>query len=350
MRLDTDLIACRAARRIARPATGSPVIFGIHPGGAIGTIGPAGRPKPEDAGKRLAALRELRGNRAFVVHLYDSYTTRADGSALPSGLAKQIDDYTADGFQVELVLAYRPTAASGDVDGFVDSVRQRVRQLGANPGVTALQVTNEANVSGSASATDGFYPRGTGCTYPSHDRGTRRSRPTRPSLARSRLQLGLRDRTRRRGVLEVRGRARRGTAGRRRRLGRTRCLPGDVGTAHRRRSRNRRQRLDARGHEDVASHVHAARRHRGFRTDTRLRRRLSHGTGTDRRRSSDRDALSGPHRARREQDVQHQRLRWFDLRDSDSSAQSFEAQYGIMRDDYAPKPAFRTYRELIAGS
>ena len=40
--------------------------------------------------------------------------------------------------------------------------------------------------------------------------------------------------------------------------------------------------------------------------------------------------------------------RWFDLRDADSSSSSFESQYGLMRDDYSPKPAFSAYRELIA--
>jgi hypothetical protein len=41
-------------------------------------------------------------------------------------------------------------------------------------------------------------------------------------------------------------------------------------------------------------------------------------------------------------------LRWFDLRDADSSSSSFESQYGLMRDDYSPKPAFGAYRALIA--
>jgi hypothetical protein len=27
---------------------------------------------------------------------------------------------------------------------------------------------------------------------------------------------------------------------------------------------------------------------------------------------------------------------------------SFESQYGLMRDDYTPKPAFATYRSLIS--
>ena len=41
-------------------------------------------------------------------------------------------------------------------------------------------------------------------------------------------------------------------------------------------------------------------------------------------------------------------LRWFDLRDADSSSPSFENQYGLMRDDYSPKPAFGAYRTLVA--
>jgi hypothetical protein len=41
-------------------------------------------------------------------------------------------------------------------------------------------------------------------------------------------------------------------------------------------------------------------------------------------------------------------LRWFDLRDNNSSSTSFEDQYGLMRDDYTPKAAFAVYQSLIA--
>ena len=40
-------------------------------------------------------------------------------------------------------------------------------------------------------------------------------------------------------------------------------------------------------------------------------------------------------------------LNWFSLRDSDSSAPSFQQQWGLLRDDYEPKPAFAAYRRLI---
>src|SRR3954447_8910105 len=137
----------------------APLVFGIYPGGAAGTVGPSGQTRPESPAARSQALRQLRGSdtRPFVLHLYESYTRSADAAAIPSELASQIASYTADGFQIELVLAYRPTDSSGDVAGFTDYVRARVRQLASNRGVAQLQVTNEANVTGAPNAADGAY-------------------------------------------------------------------------------------------------------------------------------------------------------------------------------------------------
>ena len=36
------------------------------------------------------------------------------------------------------------------------------------------------------------------------------------------------------------------------------------------------------------------------------------------------------------------------LRDADSNNPNLFYQFGLMRDDYTPKPAFETYRQLIA--
>ena len=40
--------------------------------------------------------------------------------------------------------------------------------------------------------------------------------------------------------------------------------------------------------------------------------------------------------------------RWFDLRDADSANPSFESQYGLLRDDYTPKPAFAVFADLVS--
>jgi hypothetical protein len=40
--------------------------------------------------------------------------------------------------------------------------------------------------------------------------------------------------------------------------------------------------------------------------------------------------------------------RWFDLRDHNSSSGNFQHHYGLLRDDYSPKPAFEAYRRLVS--
>jgi hypothetical protein len=40
--------------------------------------------------------------------------------------------------------------------------------------------------------------------------------------------------------------------------------------------------------------------------------------------------------------------RWFDLRDANSASGSFEEHYGLLYDDYTPKPGLALYRQLIA--
>lgn len=52
------------------------------------------------------------------------------------------------------------------------------------------------------------------------------------------------------------------------------------------------------------------------------------------------------HRLRRELNISHYML--FGLRDADSSEPDLFHQFGIMRgDDYTPKPAYHTFRQLI---
>lgn len=38
--------------------------------------------------------------------------------------------------------------------------------------------------------------------------------------------------------------------------------------------------------------------------------------------------------------------RWFDLRDHNSGSENFQHHYGLLRDDYSPKPAFAVLRDL----
>ena len=135
----------------------APLVFGIYPGGAAGTVGPSGPVKPEDPAKRLSALRSLRpAGRPFVVRLYAAYSGRGAESAA-SQLFSQLHDYTSAGLDIELVLTYRPPGGRRDVAGFAAFVRDAVRTLGSNRRFVSLQVTNEANVGSAPSVADGSY-------------------------------------------------------------------------------------------------------------------------------------------------------------------------------------------------
>lgn len=344
-----DRASASAGKRQPANAAPRPLTFGIYPGGAAGTAGPSGQTKPANPALRLARLERLRGgDRPFVLHLYDHFTRRTDAEQVPAPLAAEIAQYTARGFAVEVVLAYRPAESGGDVAGFVDFVRQRVRQLGPNDAVTGIQVTNEANVTGAPNAADGFY------------RGARRAlvRGIVAADAEARrhgfghigvgfnwaYQLGSREHAFWSGLRRSGGPAFAaavdwvgvdvypGTWGP--------ALPGrDLATEVRATTVRalsvlREQFLPLAGLAGVALRVSEA----------------GYPTGPGRTEAMQRTVLRAVVRA-----VSQDRgrfgvtdFRWFDLRDADSDSPRFESHYGLLRDDYRPKPAFRTYRGLIA--
>jgi hypothetical protein len=41
-------------------------------------------------------------------------------------------------------------------------------------------------------------------------------------------------------------------------------------------------------------------------------------------------------------------FRWFGLRDNNSAGPNFQSFFGLLRDDYSPKPAYGVYRRLVA--
>ena len=275
----------RSGLMSARVRPRRPLVFGIYPGGAAGTVGPGRPDDPEDAGLRQAALSSCA---AAIGRSCCTCTTRtrsrADATAVPAWLASQIAAYTAAGFQVELVLAYRPAAAAGDVAGFTDFVRARVRQLGANGRVTDLQVTNEANVAGAPDAADGAYPgarralvRG---VIAAKDEAAAAASGSCASASTGRTSAGRAERAFFSSLGATGGRAVR----RRGRLGRARCLSRHVGPGARRHGDLAAcgPRGDDRGHEDAARGPAAARSPVGAAAAARLRERVPDRPGPDR--------------------------------------------------------------------
>ncbi len=327
------------------------LVFGIYPGGAAGTVGPSGSVAPENSTVRMAALEQLRpAGRPFVLHLYASYTG-ADGWSAAQQVGRDIEQYRRAGFQTELVLCYRPAdgGSPADVGAFVGFVRDAVRALGGTPGFVALQVTNEANQGGSPNTSDGYYAG---------------------------AKDALID-----GVIAAKGETRTGGFGQVK-VGFNWAYAADGGERGfwrylgRRGGRRFVDDLDWVGLDAYPGTWGPGLGGRGLAEETTsfvdgaLRALrvtympLAGIPGTVPLRVSETGYPTGPGRTDAMQvtvmkaavDAVHQArgtynitgFRWFDLRDADSSNPSFESQYGLMRDDYSPKPAFGAYGALVA--
>jgi hypothetical protein len=338
--------------RVVRTAAASaaPLVFGIYPGGAAGTVGPSGPVAPEDPAKRLAALERLRAPGApFVLHIYAGYTGPG-GWTVAQQVGDEIAQYTAAGFEVELVLTYRPADGGSpqDVSGFEEFVRQTISTFGSNPGFVSLQVTNEANVMGAPNASDGSYAGAEDALIGG--------------------VIAAKAATRARGFKQMRvgfnwayagnvdERAFWSYLGRKGGAAFVSALdwvgldiyPGTWGQA-----------ISGSLSSGTAAAMNTAL--------TELRRVYLPRAGIPSRvplHVSESGYPTGPGRtpamqveamrAAVDSVVAGQRTfnitdyRWFDLRDAVSASSDFQSQYGLMTDTYVPKPAFFTYQALVA--
>ncbi|HEU5012236.1 MAG TPA: hypothetical protein VFT66_06810 [Roseiflexaceae bacterium] len=131
-----------------------PLVFGIYPGSATGVDAGSGvLYGPEDDPARInAALTLLQpAGRPFMVRGYMQYVgSQTISNATPA----DVSQYIAEGRQLELVLCYR--TPHGDLDDWVACVRSVVRQYGAV--LSALQVTEEPNNPDASAGGDGGFP------------------------------------------------------------------------------------------------------------------------------------------------------------------------------------------------
>jgi hypothetical protein len=327
------------------------LVFGIYPGGAAGTVGPSGLVAPENPTLRMAALEQLRpAGRPFVLHLYASYTG-ADGWSAAQQVGQDVEQYGRAGFQTELVICYRPAdgGSSADVRGFAGFVRDAVQALGRTPGFVSLQVTNEANQGGSPNTSDGYYAG------------------AKDALIDGVIAAKAETRTGGLGHVKVGFNWAYATDGGERGFWRYLAQHG---------GRRFVEDLDWVGLDAYAGTWGPALGGRGLAAEATsffggalraLRVTYMPLAGIPQNvpiRVSETGYPTGPGRTDAMQvtvmkaavdAVYHARgtynitgFRWFDLRDADSSSSSFESQYGLMRDDYSPKPAFGAYRALAA--
>ncbi|HEX8074061.1 MAG TPA: hypothetical protein VF545_03700 [Thermoleophilaceae bacterium] len=333
----------------ADPKPGPAVRFGITPGvqtGQIGT-GPAPPRLPEDPAKQLAALGQLRApGKPLVLRLHRFFwSDREAGIQRFLALAKR---YTDQGYLTELQLRYHPDAQQeGDVDAWVKHVREVVDRFGPNPRVVAIQVTNEVNLSISPDSSDGAYDRARDALI----EGVKAARDEVRKRGFSQLEIGfnwayrgdpgneqsfwnyLRDHG---GPPFVRALDWVGVD----------AYPGTVFPPE-----------DTPGGERDAL-VNAFSTFRCYAAIPGIPKTVpihveenGYPTGPG-PRTYERQAQSMETMVRAVHDFRGtfgiSDYRWFNLRDGDTTSPNFQQQYGIMTDEYRPKPAFPLYRALVA--
>ena len=133
--------------------------FGITPGVQTGQyVTGAVQPRtPEDPARQLTGLAGLRpADGPFVLRLHRFFWSGGE-EEIRRVLALS-DLYTRAGYLVELQLRYHPNEQQeGDIAAWTEHVREVVRRFGANPRVVAIQVTNEVNITFSPDSSDGAY-------------------------------------------------------------------------------------------------------------------------------------------------------------------------------------------------
>jgi hypothetical protein len=322
------------------------VRFGLTPAGEAGALGPPVEPVPDDPPRTLEALNRLRARKTALVLRLNRFFW-SDGEAGIQRFLTLVDRYTSHGFPVELQLRYHPAAGhEGDVAGFVAWVREVVDRFGSNPGVVGLQVTNEVNLTISPDSSDGAYAGARDAliqgVIAAKDEARRRGYHqvtvgfnwffrTDPSNEESFWNY-LRDHGGDAFLaavdwvgldvypgtvfppVESPGGERDGMVAAMSSL--RRCWMPRVGLA-----------------DAVPIHVEE----NGWPTGP--------GRGEDHQVEALRLMVGAVHDFRGTYNVSD--YRWFDLRDHNTASSNFQHHYGLLRDDYSPKPAFAAYRDLI---
>lgn len=343
--LGTGLVAAPAAT----PAPASALLrFGLYPGGSVGTTSAMLAANPVDERTRLRRIRQLRGPATrFVLHEYVAYRDEDSIVGAARHVDDVLDDAAATGSQVEVVLRYQPTApATSAVPGFYRFVDELVRRFATAPALVGIQVTNEPNLTGSPHAADGAYPGvRDALVYGIEAAAGARAAAGRPDLPLGfNLALGRRDLGFWQQVAATGGpdlAARVGYVG-------LDFYPGTWPVPARRPPSDARVRRDtARALRALAARTKVL----GLPPGTAIHfAEMGYPTGPRRTERTQarvmRATIASVQRLRATYNITD--VRWFDLRDADSRSRSFQARYGLLRDDLTPKRAFRTLRRIIA--
>ncbi len=336
-----------------RSRGGPPIRFGVGPRpageGGVGQTTPLVR---EDFDKRDAALARLRGRRHLTVRLNRLF--QADGRAGINRFRRYALRFARQGYDVELQVRYHPLDRDdGDIGKWLAYVRRVVRAFGPIHHVTGLQITNEVNLTFSKNTSDGAYKRAVEALV----RGVIEAKRTSLRLGYRHQKIGFNYSWRSAGTVAADD-ARFWTAVGRRGGARLRratdwvgldIYPGtftpgllypvpvvNLGDAFL---------------EGLAQTRECYMPRAGFGRATPIRvEETGYPTGPGRTEAAQRKAVAAFVKTvvayRGTYGISD--FRWFGLRDNNSQGPNFQSFFGLLHDDYSPKPAFATYRRLIA--
>ena len=128
--------------------------LGVYPWGGVGCVEQCAPAAPENANQSMAMVKQLKGSRSFTVHVYGQYDGVSNASA--DNLLSEASWWSSNGLKVAAVLRYRPADAS-KAAGYEAWVRTQTRRLAALAGTISIQIANEPN-NQAAGAGDGSYP------------------------------------------------------------------------------------------------------------------------------------------------------------------------------------------------
>jgi hypothetical protein len=310
-------------------------------------VGAPASARPESQAATLAALQRLRPSGGpFVLRLHRFFWS--DGEAGIERFLALAHTYTQAGYEVELQLRYHPPAGhDGDIAGWKQWVREVVRRFGSDPGVVGVQVTNEVNFTASPDSSDGAYQGARDALI----QGVLAAHQERVRLRLDQLQVGFNWFYRTDPSSEQSFWSYLGQHGGQAFASAVDWVGLDAypGTFF--------PPADTPGGERDAV-VNALSSLRCYMSTAGLGARIplyveenGYPTGAGRSEAMQRSALATMVTAfndfRGTYNVSD--YRWFDLRDADSSSPNFQQQFGLLHDDYSPKPAFDAYRALVAG-
>jgi hypothetical protein len=326
--------------------------FGMYPGGSAGQVGPVGLPaKPEDAAKRegaLAVARPSGTSRDFVIHLYRHFTADEAMQEQEKEADEAVARYTSLGYLVEYVVRYMPEDEDPavHVPQYVEFLRGMVRRYGMNPRFVSIQVTNEANFPGSEDTSDGAFEGAKDALI----QGVQAVDEEAAQLGYDQLEVGFNWFYRMPDDVEypfweylrdVGGPpfvAALDWVG-------VDAYPGTFFPPSSNTVSKREALINA---FDIlrdcflpipqisdATPIHVT--ENGYPTGP--------GRSYETQRDSLQEMIRAVHDARGTYNVTDHR--WFNLRDADSASPNFQQQYGLLRDDYTPKPAFEAYERLV---